>query len=76
MENLIAELAKEVFLANTRRKHTVFFDFAGHVNTVSIYAVKGRWKSKSKRIFDEFVRLYVFDAEKQILMLIKKIKNL
>jgi len=76
MENLIAELAKEIFLANARKKHTVFFDFSGHVNTISIHAVKGKWKPKAKKVLDCDVRLYAFGAEELLLTLIEKIKNL
>ena len=76
METLIAELTKEIFLANQRRKHTVFFDFSGHVNTIDIYANKGKWKPKSKRVVDYNVRLYSPGAEEYLLTIIKKIKNL
>ena len=76
METLIAELAKEVFLANKRRKHTVFFDFSGHVNTVNVHAYKGKWKPKSKRVFDCCIRLNAWGAEEYLLVIIEKIKNL
>jgi len=76
MENLISELAKEIFRANTRRKHTVFFDFSGHVNTISIYANKGKWKPKAKRVFDCTVRLYAFGAKEHLSLVIETIKNL
>jgi len=76
MENLIAELVKEVFLANARRKHTVFFDFSGHVNTMSIHAVKGKWKPKSKRVFDSNVRLYAFGAKEHLSLVIETVKKL
>ena len=76
METLIAELAKEVFLANQRKKQTIFFDFSGHVNTVNIYAYKGKWKPKAKIVFDFNVRLYVPGAEEYLSMIIAKIKSL
>ena len=76
MENLISELAKEIFKANTRKKHTVFFNFSGHVNTISIYANKGKWKPKAKIVFDCTVRLYAFGAEEHLSLVIDTIKNL
>ena len=76
MEKLIAELAQEIFLANQRKKHTIFFDFSGHVNTIDIHAIKGKWKPKSKRVFESTVRLYAFGAEEHLLVIIEKIKNL
>jgi hypothetical protein len=76
MENLLAELTKEIFLANKRRKHTVFFDFSGHVNTIDVHAIKGKWKPKSKRVLDYNIRLYAFGAEEYLLLVIDKIKNL
>jgi len=76
MENLIAELTKEVFLANQRRKHTIFFDFSGHVNTVNVYAIKGKWKPKSKRVVEYDVRLNSMSASDYLLAIIERIKNL
>jgi len=76
MENLISELAKEVFLANRRGKHTVFFDFSGHINTIDIYAIKGKWKPKSKRVFDCNIRLNAWGTEAYLLIIIEKLKNL
>ena len=76
METLIAELAKEIYLANQRKKHTVFFDFSGHVNTVNIHAYKGKWNPKSKRVIDFDVRLYTLSAEDYLLTIIEKLKTL
>jgi len=76
MENLIAELTREVFLANSRKKHTVFFDFSGHVNTVNVYAIKGKWKPNAKRVFDSNVRLYAFGAKEHLSLVIETVKNL
>ena len=76
MENLIAELVKEIVLANNRRRHTVFFDFSGHVNTINIYAHKGKWKPKAKRVFDSDVRLYAFGAEQHLSTIINAVRNL
>ena len=76
MENLIAELITQVFLANSRKKHTIFFDFSGHVNTISVSALKGKWKPKAKSVFESNVRLNVPGAKEQLSLLIEYIKSL
>lgn len=52
MDKIFFEILEELTKLNASGKYTIFFDFAGHTQTIDIRIYKGNWSQNKKPIFD------------------------
>ena len=78
MNDLILEMMKVTLEKNRRDKNTIFINFSGHCELLSVYVYKNGWERERDRDYDVDIRLASDpnEVQKQLEETINYLKNL
>ena len=57
MDQRIITIIEALHALQTKGRHTVFYNYSGHVNSIDVRIYRGEWQKKKKPVIDKMFSL-------------------